>query len=444
MAKIALPHNFVPRKYQLPVLRALDGGAKRAVAVWHRRSGKEKTFVNYTAAASADRIGTYFYFFPTFAQGKKAVWDGRDKNGFPFMGHFPAQYVKRKNETEMKMEFINGSAFQVIGTDNIDSIMSSNPIGCVFAEYSLQDPRAWDYVRPILKENGGWAIFDFTPRGKNHGFHMYEMAKKLQADGDPNWFAERLTINDTGVFTDADMDAERREGMSEDMIQQEYYCSFEGVQQGSIFGSQMELAEKEKRICSVPWQQEVGVDTWWDIGTGDAASIWFTQNIGREVHVIDYYTNSGVGMDHYAAVVKRKPYVYNSHNGPHDLESRSFAANGKSTLAVAAGLGIYFRVVPKLDKTSQINAGRAFMGRCYFDRVKTDAGRLALTSYHYTWDSKRKCFNASPYHDWSSNGSDAFMQLAVGHKLSPPKRVNEGRGHSRMASQESPTSWLGT
>lgn len=447
MPRIILPHNFTPRPYQLPILRALDGGVKRAVAVWHRRSGKEKTFVNYTAAASADRIGAYYYFFPTFAQGRKALWDGRDRDGFPFMGHFPPHYVKSKNETEMKLSFVNGSSFQIIGSDNIDAVMSTNPIGCVFAEYSLQDPRAWDYMRPILKENGGWAIFDFTPRGKNHGFAVYEMAKKLMESGDPNWFCEKLTVKDTGVFTDKDIDDERREGMSEDMIEQEYFCSFAGVQQGSIFGKQVEIAERDGRICGVPWQPELGVDTWWDIGTGDAAAIWFTQNAGREVHVIDYYTNSGVGMDHYAAELKKKPYVYNEHNGPHDIESRSFAANGQSTTQVAAGMGVKFKKIDKLDKVSQINAGRSFMARCYFDSKKTEAGRLALASYHYTYDSKRKCFNSNPYHDWSSNGSDAWMILATGHKYAPPKKAQPGEQAvplNKMAGAgDSPTSWLG-
>jgi hypothetical protein len=79
--------------------------------------------------------------------------------------------------------------------------------------------------------------------------------------------------------------------------------------------------------------------------------------------------------------------------------------------------------VDKLDKQSQINAGRAFIQRCYFDRVKTERGRDALVSYHYKWDDKRKAFADEPYHDWASNGADAYMQLAVGHKLKPKLEV---------------------
>src|ERR1700679_3812745 len=215
MPELTIPHNFTPRHYQLPVLRALDSGVTRAVACWHRRSGKEKTFLNYTVRKCVERVGTYFYAFPTYTQGKRALWDGRDRDGFPFMGHFPKELIASSDATELKKTLINGSIFQIVGTDNIDALMSTNPIGVVFAEYSLQDPRGWDYMRPILRENGGWAIFDYTPRGKNHGYTLYEMARKLMEDGDPAWYAERLTIDDTGVLTSADMDAERREGMDE-------------------------------------------------------------------------------------------------------------------------------------------------------------------------------------------------------------------------------------
>src|SRR6266852_4384659 len=442
MPTIKLPHNFTPRPYQLPVLRALDGGATRAVAVWHRRAGKEKTFINYMAKKTAERVGSYFYFFPTFTQAKRAVWDGRDRDGFPFLAHFPAEYVKRRNETELKLELISGSIFQLVGTDNFDSIMSTNPIGCVFAEYSLQDPRAWDYIRPILRENGGWAIFDYTPRGKNHGHALFELAKRLVRDGDKTWYVERLTAADTK--SEHLVDAERREGMDEDMIQQEYYCSFEGVQQGSVFGRQMEQAEREGRICGVPWQPDFPVSTWWDIGTGDPTAIWFTQDVGREVHVIDYYEHSGVGVgiEYYVKHLQAMPYIWGPHNGPHDIEAHSFAANGKSAMEVAERLGFKFSVVPRVGvKTDSINAARSFLARCWFDAKKTERGRAALRNYHFHWDDKRKVFSDTPYHDWSSNGADAFQTLAMGHKTVIAKAKETSRVRTVEAGSAG-TAWL--
>lgn len=435
---LILPHNFKPRPYQIPVLRALDRGKKRAVAVWHRRSGKEKTFLNYMAKKTAQRVGAYFYFFPTYTQAKKAIWDGRDRDGFRFLDHFPAEYVKAKNESELKLTLDSGSIFQLVGTDNIDSVMSTNPIGCVFAEYSLQDPRAWDYMRPILRENGGWAIFDYTPRGNNHGKTLFDLATKLQADGDPDWFAQRLTVEDTHALTMADIEAERREGMDEEMIQQEYYCSFEGVQQGSYYGREMAKAEKDGRVSKVPHQSELPVNTWWDLGIDDAMAIWFTQDVGREVHVIDYYENSGEGLAHYAQVLQARAasegYVYGTHTAPHDAQVREMGT-GKSRIETAASLGIRWVICPNIDRQDGIDAARAFISRCWFDRVKTERGRNALTSYHKVWDEKRKCFQSQPFHDWSSNGADGFRYLAVGHKTAKPRDTQATRTPSR------PTAW---
>lgn len=442
---VSLPHRFTPRPYQLPFLAALDRGVTRAVLVAHRRSGKDKVCWNYTLKKTAQRIGTYYYILPTYRQAKKTIWEYRGSDGLLYLDHIPPAWLKDKNETDMRLEFANGSAVQLIGADAIEGAIGTNPVGCVFAEYSLQDPRAWDYMRPILRENKGWAIFNYTPRGKNHGYDMFQLASELQAHGDPHWYVERQSISDTGVLTEADMAEERREGMSEEMVQQEYYVSFAGVQQGSIFGVQLNTAETEGRVCGVPWQPDLGVSTWWDLGTGDATAIWFTQDVGREVHVIDYHEFSGGGPEQAAKDLRtghREKYHYVKHTGPHDLRGRQFAANAKSTLQVAAEYGIKFEDPQNpLDKDSQLNAGRAMLGRCWFDREKTKRGRTALASYHFRWSEQRKMFEDHPYHDWSSHASDAWMLLGTRHKFAPKPKTklesgsNAGRGGSG--------SWMG-
>ncbi len=423
---LTLPYRYEPRSYQVPVLKALDDGYKRVIAVWHRRAGKDKTFVNYVAAAMLDRVGSYFHFFPSYTQAKKAIWDGRDREGLRFIDHFPRELVSSRHEQELKLTYRNGSIYQLIGTDNIDAIMSTNPIGCLFDEYSLQDPRAWDYVRPILRENQGWAVFCFTPRGKNHAWHLLNMAR-----GNPEWFVSVLTVDDTKALSHADIEAERREGMDEDLIQQEYYCSFEGVQQGSYYGKQIVQAEKDGRIGSVPFEPNVGVETWWDIGVGDSSAIWFTQSVGREVLVIDYLEASGESINFYAKELQAKPYVYLSHNGPHDLSVREWGSasmkDGKPITRkdAAKAQGIDFRIVPKVSLESGIDTTRSFLSKCRFDRAKCQRGLDALTSYHKDYDERLRQFRSYPAHDWSSHGADAFRYLAVGHRsteiVEPPE-----------------------
>lgn len=418
---ITIPYRFTPRAYQLPPLAALDSGIKRVVAVWHRRAGKEKTFLNYTIKAMFERVGTYFYIFPTYAQGKKAVWQGKDRDGFPFLGHFPAEIIKAKHETEMRIEIVNGSAFQVVGSDKIDALMSTNPVGVVFAEYSLQNPAAWDFIRPILAENGGWAIFDYTPRGRNHGYALYEMARH-----NPAWFVQRLTVRDTGVLTEEHIDAERREGVDEELIQQEYYCSFEGVQQGAYYGKQLRDAKAEGRLVKNLYDHGFPVETWWDIGVGDATAIWFTQTVGNQIHVVDYLEASGEGVSYFAKAIQEKPYTYAAHHGPHDLQVREWGSGTDSApvtrLESARRLGIVFRIVPKVPVDDGINAVRSVFSRCWFDEVKCAKGLQALESYHKEYDERLKMFKSYPEHDWSSHGADAFRYFAVGHKVRVEKK----------------------
>ena len=446
MPTIRIPFNYKPRIYQQPFWYAMDRGVNRALLVWHRRSGKDKTVMNYTIRRMFERVGNYFYLFPSYAQAKRAIWDNIDRDGFPYLSHFPAEAIKKKWEDELKIQTINGSIFQLIGADTYNSLMSTNPAGCVFGEYALQDPNAWEFFRPILRENKGWAIFPYTPRGPNHGKLLYDTAMQLMQDGDPAWFAERLTVDDTHVLTAADIAAERREGMDEELIQQEFYCSFQGAQSGSLFGKQMDEAEREGRICSVPWVREIAVDTWWDIGTSDATAIWFTQNVGREIHVIDYYENSGsgVGVDHYARHLQSLPYLFGVHTGPHDIEHHQFAAGGRSTREVAAQLGLQLKVNPRRpDKQDSIQGGRAFINRCWFDRAKTERGRLCLVSYHRNWDEKRRVFSTEPVHDWSSHGADAWMELAAGHVFDRGRPVRERERRQWRPAQVGPQGWMG-
>lgn len=446
MAKttVRIPHNYIPRPYQVPLIRALDDGVTRAVIVWHRRSGKDKTCLNIVAMKAMDRVGAYFYFYPTYAQAKKAIWDGRDGSGFKFMDHFPPAIVEGKNESDLRLRLTNGSSIQLIGTDNIDAIMSTNPIGCVFAEYSLQDPRAWDYVRPILRENGGWAIWNFTPRGKNHAHAIYEMAKRLQADGDPAWFHQRLTVDDTGVLTAADIDAERREGMEEELIQQEYFASFEGSMHGAYFTKQMQMAEDEGRICAVPHHEELPVDTWWDLGVSDGCAIWLTQTVGREIHIIDHIEESGEGLPFFKRLLDRKPYIYGRHNAPHDIKVRELGS-GRSRLETAEAMGIKFEIVPNIGLMDGIDATRMFLSRCWFDRVKTERGRLALLSYCKQWDEKRRIFSSLPYHNWASHSADAMRYLAVGHKFGAPQQARRATRRPVYEDSESASqTWLGS
>lgn len=211
---------FLPRKYQILILKAKDDGFKRIIHFWHRRAGKDLVDLNIMIGAMVEEVGNYYYFLPTYSQAKKVIWEGKTKDGTPFLDFFPKELIESINNSELKIKFKNGSLFQLIGSDNIDSIVGSNPRGCVFSEFPLQERKAWDFIRPILAENEGWAIFNGTPRGKNHAWDTLQIAIDS-----PHWFHQILTVHDTDAISKEALEEERKE-MPQALFQQEYYCDF--------------------------------------------------------------------------------------------------------------------------------------------------------------------------------------------------------------------------
>lgn len=413
MAMITIPFHFAPRDYQLPILRAMDSGYTRAVQVWHRRSGKEKTDVNIVAKKMCERVGSYFYVFPEFAQGRKVIWDGADKEGFRFLDHFHPDLIDgTPNNTEMKLRYKNGSLCQIIGSDRYDAVLGTNPIGMVFSEYALQDPACWGYFRPILAENGGWAIFNFTPRGENHAYDLWEMAK-----ADPkNWFTSLLSVDETHAIDAGVLAQEKREIIrlygNDALYQQEYHCSFTVPISGAYYADHIAKAYRDGRVGKVPHEPTVKVDTWWDLGINDRMAVWFTQSVGQEIRVIDYMEGTGQGLPHYIGKINEKGYIYGMHTAPHDIEVRELTS-GKSRRDTAESLGISFRVAPRLGLMDGIDATRSMFERLWFDADKTRDGLNAVKNYRKQYDEKRKTYLNQPYHDWSSNGADALRTMAV-------------------------------
>jgi phage terminase large subunit len=270
------------------------------------------------------RVGTYWHMLPQQNQARKVIWDGivYNEHGEAVKvldWAFPKELRKSTHSQEMKITLLNGSVWQLCGSDNYDALVGSNPVGVVMSEYSVAKPSAWDYIRPILAENDGWALFIYTPRGRNHGAKLYDMACN-----NPDWFAQILTADDTQAISADAVEDERRAGMIEEMIQQEFYCSFEGVMVGSYYGPMISDAQKEGRITRVPHDPIMQVFTSWDLGMADTTAIWFFQLVPHagEVRVIDYYQSSGEGLAHYAQVLGAKPYTYAEHYAPHDIMVR--------------------------------------------------------------------------------------------------------------------------
>lgn len=185
---------------------------------------------------------------------------------------------------------------------------------------------------------------------------------------------------------------------------------------GAYYVVEMREAKAEGRITNVPYDRALGVVTAWDLGVGDSTSIWFAQFVGAEVRLIDYYESSGVGLDHYVALLNSKGYIYESHVLPHDVRVRELGS-GKSRLETLGALGVRpITIAPQLMVDDGIQSVRSMLPRCWFDEEKCERGIDAIRQYRRDYDDKGMTWRGRPLHDWTSHCADALRYLAVGYK----------------------------
>jgi hypothetical protein len=360
------------------------------------------------------------YIAPTFTQGKQVAW-----NYIEEFAHAVDNTVF--NQSELRADFETGAQVRIFGSDNPDSLRGLYFDMVVLDEYGAMSPRVYsEVIRPALSDRQGSAVFLGTPAGRNE---FYDKAQ--QAKSDPSWGFMELKASETGIIP-ADELAAARKDMTADEYAQEYECSFEASIKGAIFAQELDAARSGGRVTRVGIDPILPVDTDWDLGVGDSTSIWFSQSLrSGEVRLVDYHEASGEGLPYYAQVLKQKGYTYGTHWAPHDIQVRELAS-GRSRLEAAASLGIRFSVCPNVGLEDGIHAARMLFPRCWFDADKCRAGLEALQHYRRDYNSRLNEFKATPVHDWSSHGADAFRYLATRQKtpVEKPKTVMAPRYNS--------------
>ena len=357
----------------------------------------------HSALSFKGKNGRFAYLAPTYTQGKTIAWDYLKEFSQPVPG-------TKANESELRVDFPNGSRVRIFGCDRPDALRGIYLDGVVLDEYAQMPANLFgEVVRPSLSDRKGYAIWIGTPQGKNAFYDLYR-----QADGRSEWFTAMYKASDTGIL-DKDELKDAQSIMTADEYEQEYECSWQASIKGAYYAKWMNEADKEGRITSVPYDPALAVHTAWDLGVGDATAIWFFQAYGRELRIIDYYEASGEGLPYYAKILQERGYVYGDHYAPHDIAVRELGS-GRSRKEIALNLGIRFQVVAKQSIDDGIEAVRSVLPRCYFDSEKARQGIDSLIHYHKEFDQKRGEFKNRPYHDWSSHASDAFRYLAVGFK----------------------------
>lgn len=344
----------------------------------------------------------YAYIAPHYVQAKDIALSYFKEFTAPLIEHGVTY-----NDSELRINLPNQAIIRLYGADNYDRMRGLGFDGVVLDEYADFPPSAWpEVIRPALADKQGWATWIGTPKGHNAFFDVWQSAQD-----NPEWYTLRLKASDTGIIAPKELEAAAK-SMTADQYRQEFETDFEAAIQGAYFGRELREAEEDGRITTVPYDKKAEVHTAWDLGIADTTAIWFAQSIGREVHIIDYYENSGWGLDHYVAMLKQKPYNYGTHWLPHDAEVRELGT-GQTRVETLASMGIRCRIAPKVKVEDGINAARLLLPRCWFDRRRCGTGIESLKQYRQEYDEKRKGFTGRPLHDFASHGADAFRYLAV-------------------------------
>lgn len=397
---------YLPRRVWLPFH---NSSQRWRVAVAHRRAGKTVALINecIRGALTCTLPNPRFsYIAPFLNQSKAIAWD--------YLKHYAGAIPGTSfNESELRADLPNGGRVRLYGADNPNALRGLYHDGAILDEFGDMDPAVWtEVVRPALSDRHGWAAFAGTPRGKNEFYNLRNRGLK----GDADWTAWILKASETGLLSEADL-RDARDSMDESTYAREYECDFDASIEGAYYAKEMAKAEAEGRICRVPIEPTVQVDTWWDLGIDDATAIWFVQDVGQERRVIDYIEVSGEGLPSIVKRLDNKDYRFGRHILPHDAEARELGT-GVSRTETLARLGLKnVEIVPQQDVADGINASRLMLSKCWFDASRCERGIEALKQYRREWDGKRQVWRERPLHDWASHAADAFRYGAMSRPI---------------------------
>ena len=417
MASLKFPVNWQPYPFQLPLWRYLYNGGKKAIAIWHRRAGKDIMGINWITASALREVGIYWYVYLTYNQAKLSVWDGMTLDGRPYMSFIPEAAVAKNQQYKQRIVFKNGSVLQFVGSDHYARIRGSGIKGAVISEYSYHDPRAMSSViEPMVARNNAWLLYLYTPSDDprlTHGEDLY-----LKYKDDSNAFCEIKTIEDT---TDSlgkplvSREALKTVDMTTEEIRREFYCDFEAYRykradQGGTFVDQLRLAESEGRIGILPYDPSTQVSTYWDIGIVDYTVIWFVQEKQDSINVIDFYINRGKDLEFYLNHLRSRSYTYGRNVLPHDMSRRQMPTLDtrlSQANEIAEKLGLTFEAGRKYLREEMISKTRELLKVCRFDENRCRNGINGL----YEFDASKRGVHSNS--NRSTDIVEAFCYLAM-------------------------------
>ena len=372
------------------------------VIVAHRRSGKTVfSCLKLIAQMLQKPNGVGAYIAPQYSQAKRVALE-LIKSYLP-----PGSDV---NASELKITLPNQARVYLLGAENPNPIRGLGLDYAILDEVAQMPSVAWTQViRPALADQHkeGGAIFIGTPMGMSGLFYrLFQDAETL-----PGWARFHLPYTATDALAPAEIEALRRE-MRPEAFEQEMECSFQAAVRGAYWGTELAAAEKAGRIGGVPHDPTALVHVSWDLGMADSTALWYRQVCGREIHAIRYEEYQNTGLPEIIRQMRAHAYNWGEIIGPHDLAVRELGS-GRSRIEIARELGVNFRVAPNWRVNEGIEAVRALLPRCWFDRQNCGQGVEALKLYRADFQGTREVFSKAPLHDWTSHAADSARYFAV-------------------------------
>ena len=398
MSEIIIPYK--PRPQQLILHDALDNN-RFVVGVMHRRFGKTVAAINQLIKKAIEcelPDPRFCYVAPTYTQAKRIAFD--------YLVKFTRPLGASVNISELRVDFW-GRRISLHGADNPDSLRGTYYDGCVLDEVGDMNPKVWNEVlRPSLSDRLGWCLFIGTPKGRNHFADFRDRAEETEG-----WALLEFKASQTGVLSEKELNDARAE-MGEDKYQQEFECNFNSAVEGAYYGQIINDLEAKGRLTTVDRDDLCKSYVAWDLGMGDSTCLWVAQLVGKEVRLIDFVENNGVGLDWYVNWLKENRYERFDQYLPHDVEVRELGT-GKSRKEVLQEAGLEITIAPRLSVADGIQAVRRLLPRCWFDKEKTKQGVNALRNYRREYNEKQNVYYEKPLHDWCSHAADSFRYLAI-------------------------------
>lgn len=381
------------------------------------------------------------------------IFDTKIKFAYDNLPDLVKMMIPAQKNSARKLEFANGSSFVVDV-----SLRSSTKQALLVSEYGKIAARYPEKAVEIKTGAfntvgaGNLLIVESTAEGAAGEFYdLVQHAKKLQelrtelTPLDPKLFfypwykctnyAINADVSITQKLSDyfATITAEltpaqkawyvKKQAQQGDYMTREYPSSVDEAflvsNEGAYFIREMSTIRKNSQICKIPHESSVRVITFWDLGINDSTSIWFMQKVNHEYRFIDYYENYNEGLQHYAAILAKKGYLYERHYLPHDGNIRDLST-GVSRIETAKSLGITpIQLVPRTKSViDDIQLMRNVLTKCWFDESRCAAGIAHLDNYRKEWDERLSCWKDSPLHDQASHCCDAFRMFATGYQES--------------------------